>query len=213
MNALPKFNIKNIDLSDEQLNEKMAESARKESKFFKPGRHATKISKVEYLGQGADETWAKFRLTYSGTGEKQITDIIMAPTTGKLTVTDKNGEESPLPMARLKNFLEALGETVSVATLGNIVPVYFGSETALLGMNIDINAGYAGTHLTKVGENQIALVYRSGDRVDNHPVFSSFEEGRKYCEANRIRTKDFTDVLSYSPSAAGNNPAKKDDNW
>ena len=222
MTALPKFNIKNLDLNDEALDKMIADDAPKTSNspHFRPGAYDVQIGKVEYKGQSAaDATWAKYVITLNGAGGKTITDMIMVPTTSKLTMTVKGKDgpkESTAAIARLKEFIMALGSDFSVAKLGELLTVYFSSETALVGQNLNAQIGYAGTHIAYLGkvdgQSTYGLAYRSGDRLDNTPTFQSFEDAKNYCAEKNIGVKLFVEVLKYDRSSVGNSSVT-DSDW
>lgn len=215
MSNLPKFNFKTVDLSDEQLNEKIeADKAGDGGKFLKPGKHELQVIKSEYKGQASDATWAKWVVTYEGTGGKTITDMIMVPSS-KVTYTTRNNEEGVFAVKRLKNFVEALGGEFLLKTLADTLTVYFGKEGALNGTHIGAELGYPGTHVKYMGKKdgvaRLALAYKSGDLVEGAPDFTSYDDATTYCEEKGIDLKRFVEVLSYVASATGN--TKRSDNW
>ncbi len=214
LNALPKFDFSKVNLDDASLNKMMEDNAPKKDDRFKPGSYEVQIIKSEYKGQASDETWAKWEVTYEGTGNKTIRTTHLVPTS-KLTYTDRNGKEGTFAIEKLKGFLEALGVAFSVKALGETLPRYFGANDQLVGLNVGIDCGYQGSHLKYLGKTEedkprLAIVYRSGDVIEGHPEFESYKMGQEYAEKNNIKLT-FVDVLSYAESSVGNK--KTDANW
>jgi hypothetical protein len=215
MSALPKFNFKAVDLTDEQLTEQLAENAPKgEGKYFRPGLAQLEVTSAEYKGPSADTTWSKWLLKFTGAGGKEASDMILVPSS-KLTYTDRNGKESLFAMERLKNLLEALGAEVKVKTIGDTLSVYFGKEDALKGQTVGAQMGFPGTHVKYLGKNgeskRYSLAYRSGDQYKDAPEFDTWDGAAQYAESKGIELKRFVEILKYEPSASGNK--KPDSNW
>lgn len=216
MTALPKFNFKAVELDDVTLGKMIDDSEPKEQgKHFRPGNYQSEITSSKYLGQASDETWAKWVVKYQGAGDKETSDMIFVPST-KLTYLTSKGKEDTFAIAKLKNFVEALGGEFTVGTLADTLSVYFGKEDALVGQHIGLQMGYPGTHVTYLGKSEeggkrLGLAFRSGDAVPNTPEFADYDAAHAYCADKKIDVKRFVEVLKYEKSVTANK--KTDSNW
>lgn len=214
---LPKFDFSAMNLTDDDFNTAVKETDRKESKHFRPGRYETQIIKSEYHSQAeSDPTWSKWVITYQGAGEKTITDMVLVPTRSILYKT-RDGENSPFPGKKLKQFFEALGETFSLDKLAGLCKTYFGTNDAMVGLNVVVDVGYTGNYVKYMGKQadgdtpKVQIVDRNGEVLDD-TVFSDYKSANEYAEKKKISIRRFCDVMDYTRSSVGNKKAAND-NW
>lgn len=216
--SLPRFDFSGMTLKDDsELDSVLKDSqGQREEKYFKPGKHEVQIVASEYLGTTeSDDTWGKYSVTMEGTGGKLIKDTVMVPFRDITIYRKKDGSTSTFPAKKIRMFLEALGASVTIKTLGDTLKSYFGKDNALVGLNLAIEVAYQGNHVKYLGkdpagEPTVGLVSRRGDRIEGTPVFKSYAEANEYAAANSIAVKRFPDVDRYLPSATPNKTMKAD---
>lgn len=213
-NALPTFSFKKATADDIELDQALAAQVTS-SKFFKPGTHEVSILTSTYTGLASDPSWGKVRVEYEGAGGKKIKDTIMIPFNDIQKFTTKTGKNSLMPGRKLKMFLNALGDTVKLATLEDTLKQRFGADNSLAGLPIVIETGYTGSYLK--GQRQgdtlvVTLVYRDGNAIPGHKTFDSYDAANEYVEQHNIEVQSFVDVLVYKKSAALKAP-KDSSNW
>jgi hypothetical protein len=211
---IPKFNFTGASVRTEA--EMAAEEAKiggGGDKYLKPGRHEVTVTAAVYKGLAKDPNWGKFELTLTGTGEKTIRAFLTVPFRDVMYMSAA-GKPTAFMYKKFKSFLEGLGVSVTVDTLGDVLPQYFGNNGAgLIGMTTAIEVGYDGNYVkyagkSDTGEKKYNIVFGDGSilldkqlQVVNFPDYAS---AGNYAEANQIKLQKFPDILSYSPSARGN---------
>lgn len=219
MSNIPSFNFSGMGLkTDEQLNTALKADQPAAERFFKPGRHEVVVLKSEYTGTASDSTWGKFRIEYEGAGGKTIRDTVLVPFSDLSAYKTREGKSSMFPTRKIKAFIEALGEKVTIATLGDVLKSYFGKDNSLVGLNVTIDVGYEGIHTKYLGKKdgkvQVALVTKNDDVIEGTPAFSSDKEAVAWAE-NRtppMPVQLFPRVTGYTRSSTPNKP-RVDSNW
>jgi len=218
--TMPKFNFSKATFTSEAALQEATgkKSGGKESKVMRPGRHEVTISAINELGAAAkDPSWYKFSLILTGTGGKEIRDLIMVPTTDVVYGADK----TMFPYNKLKNLLGALGVSLTVDNLGESLNATFGDLASLVGKNLAIEVGYQKSHVrflrNDIGEMtgvRIVNGRTKQDLVDASGVVLTFPDiaaAEAHVQANNIPYDAFPSVLSYVASSTPN--GKKDSNW
>lgn len=217
-NSLPKFDFSGMSLTDADFNQQLEENQKSESKFFRPGRHEVSIIGSEYKGQSeSDPTWSKIVVKFEGTGGKTITDMLLIPTR-TLVFRTRKGEDSVFPASKLKDFLEAVGAEFTVERLGELCKTYFGTENALVGLNLVVDTAYTGNYVKYQGKNEagqllLQITTRDGETLDSSLYFNDYKAANEYAEKNKIAVKNFVDVTSYSKSSTPNKAKGLGGSW
>lgn len=211
---VPKFNFTGSSIKTE------AEMAVEESKsggggkYLAPGRHEVSITEVEYKGLAKDQNWGKFTVTLTGTGDKTTKSFLLVPFRDVMYV-GPSGKPTALLYKKFKGFMEALGVTLTVDTLGDVLPTYFGNGGAgLIGKNLAIEIGYEGNYVRYAGKNddgtkKYNIAFSGGtdllmDKQLQVINFPDFEAANNYAETHQIKLQKFPEVLAYAPSTVPN---------
>lgn len=208
--TVPKFNFSGSSIKTE------AEMAKEEAltgggdKYLRPGRHEVSITSVEYTGLAKDPNWGKFTLVLTGTGNKTTKAFLMVPFRDVMYVSQA-GKPTAFMYKKFKSFMESLGVVITVDTLGDVLPTYFGNNGAgLVGLNVAVEIGYEGNYVRYAGKDatgnkQYNIVFGDGsvllDKQLQVVAFPDFEAAGNYAEANQIRLQKFPEILAYSTSA------------
>ncbi len=231
--SMPKF--KYSDVTPESLEATLKEGGG-QSKYdgprgFKPGLHDATITEVSYKGTSAsDANWGMFRVVFSGTDNRKISDLVNIPLTGNLKMrTRSKPEGSAGPFKRLVGILNALG--VETATASNILPTIerlFSNEDALLGKNVKIKVDYRGNFIRYEGgsraDNSVSYTIQlaGGEKVlatgsKDAMVFTgtdAYKAAVAYAVANNITLDEYTSVVGYDRADIANNlSGSTDTNW
>lgn len=207
MSALPKFDLSSMTLkSDDDLKDLTKSSA---SPFFKPGRHEVQITRSTYKGFASDENWGKVEVEMTGAGGQTIRDTVLVPFKDLGIYRAKDGKNTTFPARKLTNFLQSIGQTVSVTTLGQVLPRLFAKDNALVGLNVAIECAFKGNHTKRQGD-EIVIVDRNGNRLVDQ-AFADYKDANEYAKANNLELAGFVDVVRYALSSAANKTA--DTNW
>lgn len=212
-NALPKFDFSNMGVKTDKAFEDALARDRKparEDKHFRPGRHEVQIKSSTYVGLASDPTWAKYRIVLEGTGGKTLSETLLVPLVDIMAFKAKSGNNTLFPAQKIKNFLEALGVKVSLATLGDTLKQYFGADNALAGLNIAVDVGHEGIHAKFVGKimgkMQVVLATKEDLRIEGTPVFESDAAAYNWAQNQNppMPTSPFVHVTAYSLSSTPN---------
>lgn len=211
---VPKFNFTGSTIKTEA--EMAAESDKaggSGGKYLKPGRHEVTITEVEYKGLAKDQNWGKFTLTLTGTGDKTIKSFLIVPFRDVMYV-GASGKPTAFMYKKFKEFMAGLGVEVTVESLGDVLPQYFGNGGAgLVGLNVAIEVGYEGNYTryagkAENGEKKYNIVFADGallmDRQLQVINFPDYASATNYAEANQIKLQAFPEILSYSQPSRGN---------
>lgn len=221
--TIPKFNFSGSSIKTEAEMAKEEAASGGGDKYLKPGRHEVVITSVEYAGLAKDQNWGKFTLTLTGTGDKTIKSFLLVPFRDVMYV-GASGKPTAFLYKKFKSFMAGLGIEITVDSLGEVLPTYFGNNAkALVGLTTAIEVGYDGNYVkyagkTESGEKRYNIVFSDGNILLDKQLqimeFPDFAAAGLYAEANQIKLQKFPEVLSYSPSAQGGNPtATAAGNW
>lgn len=210
---MPKFNFANSSIkTDDEFNKQEGEQSG--GKYLRPGRHEVAITKVEYTGPAKDPNWGKFTLTLTGTGDKTTRYFLMVPFRDVMYV-GKSGKPTGLMFKKFKDFMSALGVTISVDSLGTVLPTYFaqGGEP-LVGGKLAIELGYDGNYIKYAGKNEdgskrYEIALKDGSVLLNkdtlQPVtFPDPASAEAYATSSQIIIQKFPEILEVAPPAGGN---------
>lgn len=211
---MPKFNFSQSSIkTDDEFNKQ--EGDQSGSKYLRPGRHEVVITKVEYTGPGNDKNWGKFTLTLTGTGDKTTRMFLLVPFRDVMYV-NPNGKGKPtgLMFKKFKDAMSALGVTISVETLGTVLPTYFGNGgEALVGAKLAIELGYDGNYIKYAGKNEdgtkrYEIALKDGsvllDKVSMQPVtFPDPNAAEAYAQSSQIIIQKFPSILEVAAPAGG----------
>lgn len=205
-NSLPKFDFSKMNLTDDQLNEQLKGDQKKS--FFKPGKHEVKIVGIEYKGAvESDATWHKYRILFEGTYNKEISDLMMVPTSNVILNTSK-GEQSSYPYRKLKDFMTAVGVELSLTNLGEVLSKAFGEKSNLVGKDLAIECAYDGIHVKfqgkdATGNNKYQLVNKREEPLYDQ-VFADHKSANEFGKKEGLEVEGFVDIMRYVASSTPN---------
>jgi hypothetical protein len=210
-NVIPRFDMSSMTLKDDtELATALKGAASAGDRFFKPGMHEVTVLSSTFEGLVAsDPTWGKYKVELEGAGGKLIKDWINVPFKDLMSYNDKNGKNSVGPGKRIKLFLEALGATVTIKTLGDTLKTYFSKDNALVGLNVTIEVAYRKNYVkymgkSGTGENQLRLVTPKDEVIEGTPVFASYADAHDFAASHNIAVTKYVDVVGYKASSTPN---------
>lgn len=191
MANVPSFqlNASNIDFeSDEALQQELAKTG---GKFFDtPGNVDLTISAAVHHANketgeifcAGDKTWFNVKLTLSSTDGKEVDHWLQVPTT-----SIKFGKKQTLALFRkLQEFFFAIGETVTIAKLNNLLQKYFADPSKLVGQKVNVDLGYEGPYVAKADNADEYLVMVKGQPLKD--------------EGTEVRLPDRSSAIQYAKS-------------
>lgn len=204
--TLPKFDFSSMNLDQSALNEKIEADKKASRQFFKPGSHEVTVTGLEYKGQvESNPTWAKYRISYEGTYNKTISDLVMVPTQD-VTFKNKEGKDTLFPYRKLVELMASLGVELNLTNLGANMKKFFGSENSpLIGKNLKIETAYTGPHIkyqgkSAAGQSIYQVVKRNEEPIFDN-LFASYDEAGSFAEQNNVEVRGFVDVVKYVSSS------------
>lgn len=218
--TMPKFNFSNATFKSEAALQE-ATGKKGGGKVMQPGKHEVTIAAAEFRGMSEkDPSWAKVSITLQGTGEKKVMDMLLVPTADIVYGANK----TLFPYKKLQNFLGALGYTLTVENLGEVLGSTLSRPEQLIGKNLAVEVGYGSRSHIRVIRNdlreQVGVRIVDGrtksDMVDgsgNPLSFSDVDSATAYLDTNNIPYESFPSVQSYIGSSTPNGSGKKDANW
>lgn len=219
---MPKFNFSQSTIKTEAEFNKQ-EGDQTGGKYLRPGRHEVVITKVEYTGVAKDPNWGKFTLTLTGTGDKTTRYFLMVPFRDVMYV-GKSGKPTGIVYKKFKDLMGALGATITVDSLGEVLPTYFSNGgSALVGLKLAIELGYDGNYIKYAGKNEdgtkryeIALkdgsVLLSKDALQ--PVtFPDPAAAEAFAVSSQIPIQKFPEILEVAQAAGGPTLAAAGSAW
>ena len=215
-NFQPVFNFDGNLTSEDEINQMMEEAEQRSGggSIFRPGKHSLVVSSVELKGVAkADPAWMKVLIRFNGMEKesgKKITSWVLVPTTGRLTYSKNDGENSIYPFKNLTETMAALGVTLTRDNVGSLVPELFAPANlgALVGKTCVSEIGYKGTYAQGVksddGTKQCQLV--KGDKVlkdDTGTVIlfkgdDAFDQAEKHAIKIGENFANFPEIISLS---------------
>lgn len=216
MTSIPKFNFSGSTIkTDEELEQKLAETGNNGGKYFRPGKHTVTIASVEYQGPAKDDSWGKFLLKLEGTGEKSTTAQVIVPFKDVM-YTAKSGKPTTYMFKRIQNFMKALGVELKISNLQDVLTAWFTNPSkTLVGKEVVVNIGYNGNHIAYDGKDsdgnaQFVIKMRDGSvQLDSKTLtpllFSTRDAAMAMAESLNIEIQEYSSVLDYevSPNAKG----------
>lgn len=195
MSEAPSFNLAqgNLDIKNE---EEFQEQAAKETggKALQPGNYTLKIQNPDFhpnketgsIYCKGDPTWFNVKVELvAADGERSLRHWVQVP-----TQKVRFGQKGTLfVFKKLKEFMAALGEDLTVDNLATVVPKYFNDPKALEGKEVDADVGYEGDYIEPAGNGQFRIV-KGGEayQEDGETVtFPDRDAARNYAEAIGIR--------------------------
>ena len=209
---IPKFNFSQSSIkTEDEFNKQEGEQTG--GKYLRSGRHEVSISKVEYAGVAKDPNWGKFTLTLTGTGDKTTRYFLMVPFRDVMYI-GKSGKPTGIVYKKFKDFMGALGATITVDTLGDVLPTYFSNGgDALVGLKLAIELGYDGNYIKYSGKNEdgtkrYEIALKDGsvllDKATMQPVtFPDPASAEAYAVSTQIPIQKFPEVLEVDKAAGG----------
>jgi hypothetical protein len=208
MIEVPKFELNENSLefqSDEQLQAELAKDGGKR-KGFEPGNYKLKIVNPRFHVNEKtgsilckDPTWFNVRLTLESADGRSKEYFVQVPTSRL-----KYGpNDTMFVYKKFQEFMAAIGEPVSLNRLGKLCEKYFSSEDALKklsGIEIDVDMGYVGSHIEKVGDNY-KIVHKRQDLSDGGQVimFPDFQSAKAYAQGSGIEIT-FVEITKLNPN-------------
>lgn len=214
-NAMPKFSFNQSTVkTDAELDQLLAAEGggrQYEDKYFKPGTHQVTIKSAIYQGTANDDRWGKFLLTLEGTNGKSMTDQVLVPLQGPVFTSVKSGKNTGYPYKKFKNFMGALGITITVPTLESVVVESFTApDKVLVGRSISANMGYDGNSIGYAGKDEAGIklyniTMRDGSTLANAAgktiTFPERAAAVEYAEQQNIQLS-YVNVLNYNEGPA-----------
>jgi hypothetical protein len=203
--SMPKFNLK-ADISEAQLQELETKAAQGTPKFFKPGNYDLKIVNAAYHKTSeTDPTWIVVLVELGGIDERKIKTFIMVPT--KSLRYNKPGIKDPMVLTyKLRQIIKGLGEDNSVESLAETVAKLFQDPSALVGRVVNVDIGYQGHYVDRVGDGEFKIFERSGKEFKPDGAESVTYPDRDSAIADaasyNITVKGFAEVLKFNAPEA-----------
>jgi hypothetical protein len=183
-------------------------------KRFSPGETELEIVHAEHQGPAAkDPSWHKFKLTYSTPGTKatvnaegkvdcgkepSVSKWVLVPTT-KILYNEENSKRPTAVFAMLRDFMLALGVSVTPENLGQVIPAHFSDVKALIGRKQTAVLGYDGVHIQEQG-GSFVLVDKKGNAV-NEKTFGSRALAETEAIISGLELKKYLEILVLKPAA------------
>ncbi len=205
-NKMPKFDFSKSSIKSDAELELLTAKKGDTSKVFRPGRHEVTIASAIVGGPGTnDPTWTNVEITYQGAGAKSIKDFVLVPTRDIVYGPKK----TLYPFQRLQNLLGALGKSLKVDNVGEVLSSVMGNLSALQGMNVAIEVGYQRAHGKMVrndlGESHVEIVLANKTILageNGQPLtFPDFGAAEAHAKAANIAFDSFPRILGYATSA------------
>jgi hypothetical protein len=215
-NVMPKFDFSKATLksSAELTPTKKVDNG----KFLRPGRHEVTITSVENYGLDKnDSNWLNFRVIYTGTGGKTISDFVKVPMRDNVY----GAKKSVGPFKRLASMIRAMGVELTIENAGSVLPKLFEKTDGLIGTALVVEAGYENAYDRYIkntdGTSHIEVVLQDGTTLNDLATgaalkFPDSKAAAEHCKGANIRFDSFTRVLAYDVSST---PSKKsaNSNW
>lgn len=167
----PEFNLNAADLdfsNDAELQDELNKSGGKY--FDDPGNVDLEIVAADFhknketgsINCAGDATWFNVVLTLRGAGDKEIKHWMQVPTT-----RIKYGKKDTLAVyKKLQQFLFALGEEVTLNSIGALMKKYFTDPgAALVGIKVNVDLGFEGAYVAKLPDSEEYGIYVGGKTV------------------------------------------------
>lgn len=159
---MPAVDFSQFNISDEEFAKATAEGG----SYFRPGKHDVTVTEAVYDGQcESDDTWAKVKLTLSGTGDKTIDHWLLLPLKSHKFRT-KKGTDTTFCFKKFTGFCAAMGVYVSKDNVPKIVKSFYPPAT-LVGVTFSVNMDYTRARpeqsKTNAGQYHVRLI--SGDTL------------------------------------------------
>lgn len=219
----PKFNFNNSSIkSDEELKAKLDADGGGFDKFFKPGKHEVRITKIEYQSLADDPNWGKYLIHVEGTGQKTTRGQLFVPIKDTLYRT-KAGKETTVFFKRFQDFMSAVGVTVTIKDLTQTLNTIFGNvdKSPLLGTNVALEMGYDGNYVKYDGKDDIGNKRYLIEMADGSlivdtatgkaAIFSGFDAAMAHAEQNQIKVQKYPQILKWVTSTTPTSKAAA--NW
>lgn len=206
---MPKFDFSAASVrTSEELD--ALTPARKESPYFKAGKHEVKIVDVEYRGIAKGDTnWGSLALTYEGVGNKTIKEFVLIPFKDIVYGEKK----TTYPFRKLQDLVAGLGLELTPETLPSVMSTLFANTDALKGLNIAIEVGYQNAHAkysrpNADGVSTVTIVKKDGtvlnDASGTPLTFADGNSAQEYANQVGIKFDAFMNVLSHAVSSTPN---------
>lgn len=200
---MPKFDLK-VDFTEDQFQQLEVKATSGNSKFFKPGNYDLKVTHAAlHKVSDTDPTWQVVLVELGGIDDRKIKTFIMVPT--KNLRYNKPGIKDPLVLAyKLRQIIKAFGEDSSMEALGKSVPKLFQDPSALIGKVVNVDIGYQGYYVDRVGDGQFKLFEKDGREFKPEggeaAVYPDRDSAIADAASYNIIPKGFAEVTRFNPA-------------